>query len=79
MVLGFSKWWRGQKAQHSFDPAHAAKWAPTHRHRKGGLYRELARGVLEADHSDAVIYDDATGTIWIRAAVEFDDGRFTRL
>ena len=51
-------------------------WAATHRHRKGGLYRELARGVLEADRSDVVIYDDAEGAIWVRSAAEFDDGRF---
>ncbi|GFE51554.1 hypothetical protein So717_33070 [Roseobacter cerasinus] len=56
-----------------------AEWAPTHRHRKGGLYRVLAHGVLEADRSDAVIYDDAEGVIWIRARAEFEDGRFTPL
>ncbi len=54
-------------------------WSPTHRHRKGGLYRVLARGILETDRSAAVIYDDAEGTIWIRPAGEFDDGRFESL
>lgn len=54
-------------------------WSPTHRHRKGGLYRVLAHGILEADRSDAVIYDDAGGTIWVRPVVEFEDGRFERL
>nr|WP_300062517.1 hypothetical protein [uncultured Roseobacter sp.] len=39
----------------------------------------LARGVWEADRTEAVIYDDAEGTIWIRPAVEFDDGRFVEL
>ena len=51
-------------------------WAATHRHRKGGLYRVLGRGVLESDRSDVVIYDDADGTVWVRPTVEFDDGRF---
>ena len=53
-----------------------AGWVPTHRHRKGGLYRVVGRGVWEADRTDAVIYDDADGTVWIRLASEFEDGRF---
>ncbi|MCV3272548.1 DUF1653 domain-containing protein [Roseobacter sinensis] len=57
----------------------AAPWDPTHRHRKGGLYRVLAQGILEADRRAAVIYDDAEGTIWIRPAEEFNDGRFELL
>lgn len=56
-----------------------AAWAPTHRHRKGGLYRELARGTNESDRSPVVIYDDDSGTIWVRPVIEFDDGRFTPL
>ena len=52
-------------------------WAATHRHRKGGLYRVLGRGILEADRSDVVIYDDVEGTVWVRPVVEFEDGRFT--
>lgn len=51
-------------------------WAPTHRHRKGGLYRVLGNGILEANGSLMIIYDDAEGTTWIRSATEFDDGRF---
>lgn len=54
-------------------------WAPTHRHRKGGLYRRVTTAVLEADRSDVVIYDDADGTIWVRPVAEFEDGRFTPL
>ena len=57
----------------------ARRFVPTHRHRKGGLYRKLAEGVLEADRSAVVIYDDAEGTIWVRDAGEFGDGRFTPL
>ncbi len=52
---------------------------PTHRHRKGGLYRRVADAVLEADRSDVVIYDDATGAVWVRSRAEFEDGRFTDL
>lgn len=51
-------------------------WHPTHRHSKGGMYRVLARGLLEADLTPMVIYDDIEGKIWIRPVVEFDDGRF---
>ncbi len=53
------------------------EWHPTHRHKKGGLYRFLGRGTLESDRSEVVIYDDEDGTIWVRTAVEFDDGRFS--
>ena len=63
------------------DPVTAPKpaWIATHRHRKGGLYRVLTRGILEADESPVVIYDDAGGTVWVRPAAEFDDGRFEAL
>lgn len=53
-----------------------ADWVPTHRHRKGGLYRVVTHGTLEADHSPVVIYDDADGTVWVRPTQEFEDGRF---
>ncbi|WP_300019703.1 DUF1653 domain-containing protein [uncultured Roseobacter sp.] len=56
-----------------------ASWTPTHRHRKGGLYRVLSEGILEADRSAVVIYDDADGTVWVRASSEFWDGRFTAI
>ncbi|WP_375280493.1 hypothetical protein [Pseudooctadecabacter sp.] len=52
-------------------------WHPTHRHKKGGGYRLLGYGVLEADRSRVAIYDDAEGTVWVRDAAEFEDGRFT--
>lgn len=52
-------------------------WHPTHRHKKGGRYRLLGYGVLEADRSRVAIYDDAQGTVWVRDAAEFEDGRFT--
>ena len=51
----------------------------THRHRKGGDYRLLARGILESDRSAVAIYDDAEGTIWVRDLAEFEDGRFTEI
>ena len=53
------------------------RWAPTHRHRKGGLYRRLGEAVLEADHSPVVIYDDIEGQVWVRDKAGFEDGRFT--
>ena len=60
-------------------PAPVAGWAPTHRHRKGGLYRLLGHGVDEATRGPVAIYDDAEGTTWVRSLVEFEDGRFTPL
>ncbi len=59
--------------------ARKPEWTPTHRHRKGGLYRVIGNAILEADRSDVVVYDDADGVIWVRAASEFQDGRFTPL
>ena len=55
------------------------RWRPTHRHRKGGLYRVITRGVWEPERRAVVIYDDADGITWVRPADEFDDGRFTPL
>lgn len=52
-------------------------WQPTHRHKKGGLYRVIAEGLNEADRCPVVIYDDADGQVWVRSAQEFWDGRFT--
>ncbi len=60
-------------------PNFAAEWVPTHRHKKGGLYRVVAEGVLETDRSAVVIYDDEDGTVWVRPTSEFWDGRFTKL
>ena len=54
-------------------------WRATHRHRKGGEYRVIGFGTLEADRSEAVIYDDCHGQIWIRARNEFYDGRFVAI
>lgn len=59
------------------SPLARAGWQPTHRHKKGGLYRLICYGTLEADRSPVAIYDDAIGSVWVRAASEFDDGRFT--
>lgn len=52
---------------------------PTHRHLKsGGLYRVITRGHMEADYpaTAVVVYGDAEGRVFVRAAAEFDDGRF---
>ena len=63
----------------SASPLARAGWQPTHRHKKGGLYRLLCYGTDEATRGPVAIYDDAVGTVWVRAAGEFDDGRFTPL
>lgn len=54
-------------------------WQPTHRHRKGGLYRKIAEAVYEPDRSAVILYDEADGTIWVRPKSEFEDGRFEAL
>ena len=66
--------WRRLKGGSNTSP-----WKATHRHRKGGLYRVVGPAILEADRSAVVIYDDAEGTVWVRSADEFNDGRFTPL
>lgn len=53
-------------------------WVPTHQHRKGGMYRLLHEGRLEADLTPVAIYDDESGTVWVRPLVEFNDGRFQK-
>ena len=52
---------------------------PTHRHAKGGLYRVIGEGIWEADRTEAVIYQDSDGTIWVRPRAEFEDGRFSKV
>lgn len=53
---------------------------PTHRHRKGGLYRMLARGYIEETLAPCVIYQDfREGYVWVRPEENFMDGRFTAL
>jgi hypothetical protein len=46
-------------------------WRPTHRHYKGGLYRVIARGKIEADLSPVVIYDNENGETWVRPENDF--------
>lgn len=58
------------------QPPAADGWRPTHRHRKGGLYRVITRAQLEADLAPAVVYEGQDGRVWVRPAAEFDDGRF---
>jgi hypothetical protein len=54
--------------------------AATHRHRKGGLYRMIARGRIEATLEPCVIYEGIEGgLVWVRSEEEFSDGRFTAL
>lgn len=61
------------------SPLARAGWQATHRHKKGGLYRLISYGTDEATRAPVAIYDDAYGTVWVRVAAEFDDGRFTPL
>lgn len=53
----------------------------SHRHLKtGGLYVLLCRGLLEKNKTDVVVYQGViTGIVWVRPAVEFDDGRFEQI
>lgn len=55
------------------------QFEPTHRHKKGGLYRVLCDAKLESDESDVVVYYDREGRVWVRSKSEFYDGRFKAL
>lgn len=48
------------------------EWKPTHEHYKGGLYRVIARGHIEADLTPCVVYDNEAGETWVRPADDFD-------
>ena len=52
--------------------ATAPAWVPTHRHYKGGLYRELMRVEREGDAEKMVVYEAEDGRRWVRPAAEFD-------
>jgi hypothetical protein len=48
-------------------------WQPTHRHYKGGLYRELHRALHSETEEALVVYQSADGRIWVRSAAMFDE------
>jgi len=54
------------------SPLARAGWHPTHRHKKGGYYRLICFGTDEATRTPVAIYDDSIGTVWVRAAAEFE-------
>lgn len=60
----------------------AEEWRPTHRHVKRGTdYEVLGRAVVQAaspleDEEFAVVYRGRNGSLWVRCADEFNDGRF---
>lgn len=48
------------------------------RHQKTGkVYWVVRIGKIEADLTEAVIYEDAMKNVWVRPLAEFMDGRFT--
>lgn len=59
------------------DEIIAAMNAPTHRHRKGGLYHLIGYGPHTETGELFAIYRGADGKLWPRPAAMFDDGRFT--
>jgi hypothetical protein len=54
----------------------AAANAPTHRHRKGGLYRLIGYAHHTEEVAVVAVYADSDGVLWARPAEMFDDGRF---
>lgn len=77
-----SKQTGGQPPVHTYDSGGDQEtkiFRPTHQHRKGGMYRVIARGYQESDQTPVVVYEGRNGAVWTRPADEFDDGRFTAL
>lgn len=62
------------------DEMHKAptQWGKKFRHvRSGGEYEVVATGFIEADLTPCTIYMSlASGTVWVRPFIEFNDGRF---
>lgn len=59
------------------SPVTAGEWQPTHRHYKGGLYRETKRGRATGDKpitdlTPVVVYENEKGDVLVRAIEEFD-------
>lgn len=48
-----------------------APWQATHQHYKGGLYRVIATGRIEADLTPVTIYDNEEGDVWVRPDYDF--------
>lgn len=58
------------------DPLKGTRW----KHEKSGKYYWIVRTArIEADLSEAVVYEDSVGNVWVRPKPEFMDGRFTQV
>ena len=77
-ILGYDRERYYRHADEIIAAYEAAGAAPTHRHRKGGLYR-LIGCAMDADflHERTVYRSVATGQLWACRRAEFEDGRFT--
>lgn len=51
--------------------AQGGAWQPTHRHYKGGLYRLIGQGRIEATLQHVAVYENEKGEIWVRPWLEF--------
>jgi hypothetical protein len=50
------------------------------KHRKGGFYKVLAVGRIEADLAPVVVYQSQKDwLVWVRPLAEFEDGRFEEI
>lgn len=48
--------------------------------KSGGTYRVLAQAKIEHDLSNVIVYQsEKDGSVWVRPAMEFCDGRFEPL
>lgn len=59
------------------DPSSSPRFPGVWTHSKGGEYRIIGFGIIEATMEPSVIYESTTsGQVWIRPCSEFFDGRF---
>ena len=57
-------------------PAHRLQSTAWRHVKTGKVYWIVRIGKIESDLTEAVIYEDSHGEVWVRPEVEFMDGRF---
>lgn len=76
---------RAARALLKAKEAEAAKWRPTHRHRRRrSTYAVIGTASLQSsmpavEGARLTIYRDRDGGLWARPVMEFNDGRFESL
>lgn len=73
LIVDAEKYQRSQ----TYEPKNLFAPGQIVRHRSGNTYKILFRCTIERDLSDCYAYRSTEGQVWIRPAIEMEDGRFT--